>query len=295
MSSSGFGGVETGGTWIVCARGTGPQDLHDRTQFRTASPERTLDEIAAYFNEASQPPRAIGVGAFGPLELDPASPRYGHVGNTPKPGWRHVDLLGGLRRRLPELQIALDTDVNAAALAEQRWGAGRGRDTVLYLTVGTGIGSGLVHGGRAYRGAGHPEAGHIRIPHDRDADPFAGSCPSHGDCWEGLAAGGAIEARTGTAPQDLPPEHPSWELETGYLAAGIHALLSITAPQCLIAGGGVFEHPGLLARVRRRVAELNAGYLPLADLDTLIVEPELGDDAGVLGALALAAALADAP
>jgi fructokinase len=285
-----YGGVETGGTWCVCALGRGPEELVAREQFPTGSPEETLERIARFF-ESHPRPAALGVGAFGPLELDERSPRWGYVTTTPKPGWRDTSVAQTLRDRL-EVPTAFDTDVGAAALAEHRWGAGIGAPSLCYLTVGTGIGAGLVHDGAIWRGLIHPEVGHMRVPHDRERDPFGGSCPVHGDCWEGLAAGGAIARRWGTSPEELPDDHPAWELEAEYVALGILAIVSVASPHRIVAGGGVLERPVVLHEVRRRLPELLAGYLdhPLlgARIDEFIVTPALGDDAGVLGAIALA-------
>jgi fructokinase len=286
-----LGGVETGGTWCVCALGRSPEDLSDVQEFRTTDPRETVGQIAAFFSGA-RTPAALGIGAFGPLDLDPCSPTWGHVTTTPKPGWQNWDLLGALREALPQVPLALDTDVNAAALGERRWGAGRGCQSLCYLTVGTGIGGGLLHEGRPWHGLIHPEMGHLRVPHDRRADPFPGNCPVHGDCLEGLAGGRAIEARWGRAPQELPDDHPAWRLEAQYLALGLVSIVCVATPQRIILGGGVLERPGLLRSVRSRLRDLLGGYLAspllLERLDDYVVEPELGDRAGVLGAIALA-------
>jgi fructokinase len=286
-----LGGVETGGTWCVCARGTGPDDLRDREQFPTTTPEETLERIVAYF--AGGPPvDAIGVGAFGPVDVDRESPTWGSVTTTPKPGWTDTPVAPVLRDRLG-VPVAFETDVTAAALAEQRWGAGRDRPSLCYLTVGTGIGGGLIVEGRPVRGLVHPEVGHLRVPHDGERDPFAGTCPSHGDCWEGLAAGPALEARWGCPPDELPDDHEAWALEAGYLADGILAIVMVASPHRVIAGGGVLDRAGLRDAVAARLRERIAGYLAsplLAErIDDYLVAPELGDDAGVLGALAFAA------
>ncbi|HWD85366.1 MAG TPA: ROK family protein [Solirubrobacteraceae bacterium] len=285
-----YGGVETGGTWCVCALGCRPGEIVAREQFPTASPEETLDRIAQFF-ESHPRPAALGVGAFGPLVLDERSPRWGYVTTTPKPGWRDTSVAQVLRDRLG-LPTAFDTDVGAAALAEHRWGAGIGAPSLCYLTVGTGIGAGLIHGRAIWHGLIHPEVGHMRVPHDRERDPFGGSCPVHGDCWEGLAAGSAIARRWGADPEELPDDHPAWQLAAGYVALGILAIVSVASPHRIVAGGGVLQRPVVLQAVRRRVPELLAGYLddPLlgARIDDFIVTPALGDDAGVLGAIALA-------
>ena len=286
-----YGGVETGGTWTVCALGSGPEDLRDLHEFRTTTPAETIDRIARFFEEAPVKIEALGIGSFGPLELHHESPAYGSVLTTPKPGWSHAPLAAPLAQRLG-VAVAIDLDVNAAGVAEQRWGAGRGLPSVAYVTVGTGIGAGVISGGRPLFGLGHPEVGHIRIPHDRERDPFDGACPLHGDCWEGLAAGPAIASRWGADPRELRDGHRAWELEADYLACGILAIALIGMPHRVIVGGGVAERPGLLERVRARLVELNGGYIESpafgVEVDDYLVRPALGDRAGVLGALALA-------
>ena len=234
---------------------------------------------------------AVGVGSFGPLDLRPGSPTYGYVAATPKPGWPYANLLGPIRKAL-NLPVALDTDVNAAALGEHRWGAGVGLDSLVYITVGTGIGGGAVVAGRPLHGASHPEMGHGRIPHDRAVDPFEGFCPYHVDCLEGLASGPAIEARWGHPAESLPEDHPAWDLEAGYLAAGIANIVLILSPQRIVIGGGVMNQRHLFPMIRERVVKLLHGYGItediVSDIDDYIVPPALGDDSGIAGAFALA-------
>ena len=287
-----YGGVETGGTWTVCALGTGPDDVRAVDEFPTTSPPETIGRIARFFERGGERPAAIGIGAFGPLDLRRESPGYGSVmPSSPKLGWRGVPLRGLLEQRL-ELPIAIDTDVGAAALAEDRWGAGRDVESLAYLTIGTGIGGGLIVGGEPWHGLIHPEVGHIPIPHERERDGFAGACPVHGDCWEGLASGPAIAARWGVEPSELEDGHPAWELEASYLALGCLAILSIASPHLMILGGGVMARSGLLQRVRDELTAANHGYLEhpalTAGFGRYLVAPALGDRAGVLGAIALA-------
>jgi fructokinase len=285
-----YGGVETGGSWCVCALGTGPGRLEALEKFRTAEPRETVAQIVGFFERHARP-RAVGVAAFGPIELDPASAAWGTLGATPKPGWSGWPLGSSLRDAL-RLPVIIETDTAAAALGERRWGAGQGCESLCYLTVGTGIGAGLVIGGAPVHGLMHPEVGHIRVPHDRRHDPFEGSCPFHGDCWEGLAAGPALAARWGTAGDRLGDDHPAWELEAEYLASGILSIVLIAAPRRVIAGGGVMQRRGLLERVRGRLPELLADYPPgprIAADPGYLATPALGDEAGVLGAIALVA------
>ncbi len=285
-----YGGVETGGTWSVCALGSAPGDLRAIEIFPTTSPEETLARIVAFFR-SRRGAEAIGIGSFGPVDLDRSSPTWGYVTTTPKPGWRHTPVAPVIAEQL-DLPVAFDTDVNTAALGEQRWGSARELPSVCYLTVGTGIGAGLIVEGRPLRGLIHPEVGHMRLPHDRRRDPFPGHCPSHGDCWEGLASGPAISERWGRAPAELPDEHPAWPLEAEYLALGVLSIVCVASPERMILGGGVMERPGLRAAVGRRLVALVAGYLetPLLRerVDSYLVAPGLGDRAGALGAIALA-------
>jgi fructokinase len=211
---------------------------------------------------------------------------------TPKRGWANTDVAGPLAAELG-VPVAFDTDVNAAALAEQYWGAARGLSDFIYLTVGTGIGAGIVLDGRPVHGLMHPEFGHILIPHDHGDDPFPGSCPFHGDCLEGMASGAALLARYGKPAEEL--DDPAvWELEAHYLATGIANALLIFSPECVVLGGGVAKRPGLLPIVRTQVRELIGGYIELTgeavNMDQLVVPPALGDRAGVLGAIRLAMA-----
>ncbi|MGI8713813.1 MAG: ROK family protein [Solirubrobacteraceae bacterium] len=288
-----YGGVETGGTWCVCALGSGPDEIVAHERFATGAPAETLDRIVAFF-AAGPPAAAIGVGSFGPVDVDPDSPTWGHVTTTPKPGWAHTPVATVLRQRIG-VPVAFETDVNAAALGEQRWGAGREAASLCYITVGTGIGAGLLVNDRPVHGLVHPEVGHLRIPHDDRRDPFAGACPFHGDCWEGLAGGPALAARWGHQGRDLPDQHPAWELEAEYLALGTLSIVMVASPHRVILGGGVMERAPLLGLVRARLADLVAGYLdqPLlgAEVDRYVVSPALDGDAGVLGAIALAARL----
>jgi fructokinase len=222
--------------------------------------------------------QAIGIGSFGPVDL-----RSGHITTTPKPGWQNYGLADAIREALG-VPVAFDTDTNAAALAEARWGAARGLCDFMYVTVGTGIGGGAVVRGRVTHGLVHPEMGHIRIPHDLRSDPFPGCCPFHGDCLEGLACGPAIEARWGLPAVSLPPDHPAWALEAHYLALALNNWACTLSPERVVMGGGVMQQGQLFAPIREELARLLSGYMRVAD----VVPPELGVRAGVLGALVLA-------
>ncbi|HXA67413.1 MAG TPA: ROK family protein [Bryobacteraceae bacterium] len=278
------GGIEAGGSKFVCAIGSGPDDLHS-VEFPTTTPEETVDQVIEFFRQRGRV-EAVGIGSFGPIDPDPQSATFGYITSTPKLAWRNFDLAGAIRQGL-HVKVAFDTDVNAAALGEFRWGAAQRLPTFLYLTVGTGVGGGGMLDGRLLHGRRHPEMGHIRIPHDRDRDPFAGNCPYHGDCLEGLAAAPAIEARWGQPAQALPDEHPAWELEAHYLALGIANLSLVFSPQRVILGGGIMRHNDLYPMLRGKVSALLNGYIDAPE----IVPPGLGARAGVLGAIALAQAI----
>ncbi|MCC7370268.1 MAG: ROK family protein [Chloroflexi bacterium] len=288
-----YGGIEAGGTKFVCAVGTGPDDLRAETVIETTTPDETIGRAIAFLQEqhAQAPLAAIGIASFGPVDLNPRSETFGYITATPKPGWRFADLRGPIQRALG-LPVAIDTDVNGAALAEHRWGAAQQQDTLIYLTVGTGIGGGALVHGQLLHGLIHPEMGHILLPRDPAADPYSGFCPYHDDCLEGLAAGPAISQRWGQPAETLPPEHAAWKLEAHYLALGVVSLSLTLSPQRVILGGGVMHQAFLFPMIREEVRTLLNGYLQhpliLDRVDEYIVPPGLGDRAGVLGAIALA-------
>ncbi len=286
-----FGGLEAGGTKFVCVVGRGPARIIARERFPTTTPEETLARAVAFFRPFAPDLQALGVGSFGPVDLHPDSPTHGYITTTPKPGWQHTNIKGYLEEAL-RIPVVFETDVNAAAWGEFRWGAAQDVDTFVYITVGTGIGGGAVVNGRLVHGLVHPEMGHMRIPHDREADPFEGTCPFHGDCLEGLAAGPAIAARWGQRGENLPSDHPAWDLEARYLGLAVANLVCVLSPQRVILGGGVMHQVSLFPRIRRVVQDVLGDYLhdpALHDrIDAYIVPPALGDEAGVLGALALA-------
>jgi fructokinase len=284
-----YGGIEAGGTKWVCATGSAPDDVEEIVTFPTTQPEETIARAVEFFAENGALD-AIGVGSFGPIDIKRGSPTWGRITTTPKHGWADTDLVAALRDKL-DVPLAFDTDVNAAALGEHRWGAAVGLETFCYITVGTGIGGGGLANGKLMHGLLHPEFGHMRIPHDRERDPFDGVCPYHGDCFEGLASGDAVRARWGEAPETL-TDPRVWELEAEYIALGLLNVICTLSPQRIVIGGGVMHEPSLLPLVRRRVRELASGYIDAPELgeavDTYIVPPALGDRAGVLGAFELA-------
>lgn len=292
-----YGGIEAGGTKFNCIIAADPANILAEARFPTTTPDETLAQVIAWFRAAPVPLRAIGIGSFGPVDLNPASPTYGYITTTPKPGWQYTDLAGAVRRAL-NVPVAFDTDVNAAALGEWRWGAAQGLDTVLYITVGTGIGGGGMVGGRLLHGLLHPEMGHIRLPRDPQRDPFPGICPYHGDCFEGLCSGPALRARWGQDPATLPQDHAAWALQAHYTALALVNYICVLSPQRIILGGGVMNNLFLFPLIRREVQALLNGYIVHPDLhehiERYIVPPALGARAGVLGAVALAQRFFDA-
>ncbi len=292
MMSDVFGAVEAGGTKVVCVVGTAPDDIRASTRFDTGEPSLTLDQAIRFFRRAigdGVALRAIGVGSFGPVELRTTSPRYGHITTTPKPGWSGTDVVGAFAAL--GLPVGFDTDVNAAALGEGRWGAARGLTTFVYLTVGTGIGGGAVVGGRVAHGLVHAEMGHFSVPR-KSGDDFSGSCPFHGDCWEGLASGPAMAARWGRRAEALGGTEleAAVELEAFYLAAGLATIVYTLAPERIVIGGGVSALPGLFPAVRSKLVELLGGYpgLPEHAAEDFVARAALGGMAGPAGALVLA-------
>lgn len=289
-----YGGIEAGGTKFVCMVGNGPDHVVDERRFATTHPAETIQRAIDFFMPytGSGELAAFGIASFGPVDLDPDSPTYGYITTTPKPEWSHVDLLGSLQRAL-QVPVAFDTDVNAAAFGERYWTPENRRlDPFVYITVGTGIGVGILANGRPLHGMVHPEAGHMVIPHDQQKDPFPGICPFHGDCLEGLASGPAMQRRWGQRAENLPGSHPAWDLESGYIALALVNLTLAYSPQRIVLGGGVSQQPGFHDAVRRKVQQLLNGYvqspLVLDKIDEYIVKPTLGNRSGALGAIALA-------
>jgi fructokinase len=291
-----LGGVELGGTKCVCLIGTGPDDIRAQVSIPTGDDANaTLDRIEAVFKEwsiAHGQITALGIASFGPVDLHRTSPRYGFITSTAKPGWRNTDVARRLAKLFP-IPVGFDTDVNGAALAEGRWGAARHLADFAYVTVGTGVGVGLVVDGRPAYGFSHSELGHIRIAR-KPGDVWPGSCAFHGDCVEGLASGVAIAARAGVPASQIPEDSPIWDLVAHALAQLLHTIVLATAPRRILIGGGVAEgRPELLECVRRQLVESMNGYLKLDELtggiDSYAVPPGLGPLAGPLGALALAA------
>ncbi len=293
-----FAGVETGGTNIKCIIAHDPAHVISELVIPTLEPESTIQKIIEFFNVVEKrygvPITAMGIGGFGPLDLNPSSANYGSITSTPKLAWQNVPLLSKMKQTF-SFPIVIDTDVNAALLGETRWGAGIGYTDLVYVTVGTGVGGGILSNGKLVHGLIHPELGHMFIRHDFQADPFEGVCPFHKDCLEGLASGASMSARWGTNPENLPKDHPAWELEADYLAQMCLNLTLMSSPQRIIIGGGIPQHEGLLSIIRSKFKFLLNSYLISATfsekIDSYIVPPLLGNRAGIFGAIALARTL----
>lgn len=278
-------GIELGGTKTVVASGTGDGDLAEEWRFPTTTPEETFSRAIGWLRERGTP-TAIGVAAFGPIGVVPRRGNYGKLLATPKPGWADFPIVGTLQQSFPGARLSIETDVNAAALAEARSGAAGGMEDVVYITIGTGIGAGILSGGHLIHGALHPEFGHLKVPRQA-GDDFAGVCPFHGDCLEGLASGPSMAARWGRPAHELPADHPAWDTEAWYLAHGALSLVSIVAPERIIIGGGVSQAEGFHAKVEALLSEIAAGYFAPLHGTPYIVAPRLGQQAGIIGALLL--------
>lgn len=276
-----IGALEAGGTKMVCAVVEEGQ-VTERISLPTRSPAETMPEIIEYF--AAQQVEALGVGSFGPLDLDRNSPTWGYITATPKDGWRFYDLAGELQRAL-DIPVALDTDVNCAALGEARFGSCVGLEDCVYITVGTGIGMGVLCGGRLIHGMQHPELGHIPVA-PVFGDNYQGCCPYHGRCLEGMASGSALRGRWGIPAQEMADRPEVWQLEAEYLAQGIVTCILAYAPRRIVLGGGVAHQPQLLPLVRAAVTRQLAGYVSteaVKDMDSYIVAPALNDNQALLG------------
>jgi fructokinase len=284
-----FGGMEGGGTKFVCAVGSDPRNIIEVCQFPTTEPGETLGKAIAFFKKFSL--SAIGIASFGPLDLDSHSPTFGMVTSSPKSSWEAINILDSFRTEF-NLPLALETDVNAAAFGEYYWVPENHKlDMLAYFTIGTGIGAGIISNRRIVHGLTHPEAGHMRIPHNRKLDPYPGNCPFHGDCFEGLASGPALAMRWRKTADLLPDSHPAWDLEAQYIAYALVNTILLLSPQRIIMGGGVMKHTALFPTIRKKIKQILNNYVssPIITekMDDYIVPPSLGTQSGVLGAIAL--------
>ena len=281
-------GIELGGTKINCILARGPEEILDEVRIPTTRPDETLAAVEAVLDRW-QGFVALGIASFGPVSIDRGAGDYGHITSTPKPGWAGTDIARRLERH-SGVPTGFHTDVVGAALAEARWGAAKGLRDVAYVTVGTGIGVGLIAGGRPVDGLTHAEFGHIR-PVRAPGDDWVGNCPFHGACLEGLAAGTAIAARTGQPASELGADHPAWDGVAHALGQLLHTLVLTGVPRRIVMGGGVMVGTNhLFPRVRAAMTKSLAGYVALPEValaDTYVVPPALGGNAGPLGAILL--------
>ena len=289
-----FAGIEGGGTKFICALGNGQGEIYERISVPTTTPKETIAQIIKFLRSHKHDGelKAIGIGSFGPIDNNPDSADYGKITATPKLGWAHYNIVETFKHAF-QVPVGFETDVSTAALGEYEWGRAQGLKNFLYMTIGTGIGAAAMIKGELVPGMCSAEMGHLLIPHDKVVDPFAGICPYHADCLEGLASGVAIKTRWQVrSALDLPASHAAWDLEANYIAAGLMNIILILSPQRIILGGGVMKQMHLFEKIRELVQQKLNGYVPtreiLDDIDNYIVAPDLADRSGVAGAIALA-------
>ena len=279
--------IEAGGTKFICGIGNEKGEIFEKISIPTTVPEETMKKVIEYFKEKEF--EAMGIGSFGPIDPVKSSETYGCISKTPKPHWSDYNIVGELKKNF-NVPMEFDTDVNGAALGESLWGAGKGLNNVMYITVGTGIGAGAVVNGKMLQGLTHPEMGHISIKRNEN-DKYKGKCPFHSDCLEGLASGPAIEERWGEKGYNLENKNEVWELEAYYLAQAFVNYILILSPERIIMGGGVMKQKHMFPLIRKNVKEFLNGYVHkkeiLEDIDNYIVYPGLEENSGLIGSLAL--------
>ncbi len=280
-----YGAIEAGGTKFVLSVGDEALEIIDQLTIPTVSPEETMPLVIEFFKQFENNLLAIGIGSFGPIDVNPESSTYGFITQTPKLKWRNYDFLGNIQKAFPNVKTAWTTDVNASAYGE--YAVRDGVENLVYYTVGTGVGGGGVKQGKFVEGISHPEMGHIPVKKHAD-DSFDGHCPSHGDCLEGLASGPAVEARFGKSAKDVPADDPYWDIQAYYIAQSAYTTTLLLAPEMIIYGGGVMKVEGLLEKVRLAFDKLNQGYMSTPDLEKYIVSPKLEDSAATIGCFAMA-------
>jgi fructokinase len=279
-----LGAIEAGGTKFVCAVGDDTGKIVERIQIPTTVPSETIPQVIAFFKKYSI--EAIGIGSFGPIDVNQDSATYGNITSTPKPGWKDYPFVKAVKEALA-VPVGFNTDVNAAALGEATFGAAKGLDSCLYITVGTGIGAGAVVQGKLLQGHSHPEMGHILVRRHPE-DQYAGKCPYHQDCLEGLAAGPAIEERWGAKGVELVSREEVWDMEAYYIAQALMQYILIVSPKKIILGGGVMNQTQVFASIYKYLPQLINDYVTLPELSDYIVSPGLGDNAGIIGSMLLA-------
>ena len=278
------GAIEAGGTKFVCAIGNESNEIIERVSFPTTTPEETLAHVFEFFDQYEL--ASIGIGSFGPIDINEKSETYGYVLSTPKLAWKDFDFLGAMKERY-DIPMGWTTDVNAAALGESEKGAAAGLDNVMYITIGTGVGAGAIVNGQLLEGIGHPEMGHLLVKPHQD-DHYDGFCPYHGNCLEGMAAGPSINGRLDMAGKDVDPDHQVWDFMANYIGQALVAYTVIIRPERIILGGGVMHAPKMLDKVKEAFDALLGNYVDVPELDSYLVKPGLGDNAGITGAILLA-------
>ena len=286
-----FGGIEAGGTKFVVAIGTRQCEILEQRSIPTTTPAETIPAVLEFFKESDYLIKSLGIGSFGPVDLNKGSPFYGSITSTPKAHWQNFDILGAMKKHF-SIPMGFDLDVGAAALGEHYFGAAKGIDNFLYITVGTGIGAGAMIDGKLLHGHIHPEMGHIKIHHDAKLDPFEGVCPFHKDCLEGLASGPSLCKRYDVQyAHQVPQDHRAWDLEANYLAQAVMNYTLILSPKKIIMGGGVMKYPGLIQKIRKEFVALLNGYIHASllkeDVEQYLVLPGLKERSGISGSIAL--------
>lgn len=281
-----FGGIEAGGTKFICAVSDEKLNIIKRESFPTTIPEETMTQVIHFFQEYKDDLKSIGIGSFGPIDINEKSDTYGFITSTPKKSWENFDFVSCLKKQF-NIPIAFTTDVNAAAYGEFKHGNGKGKNSLVYYTIGTGVGGGAIQNGKFIQGFSHPEMGHMLIqPHSEDS--FEGTCPFHGNCLEGMAAGPAIEKRLGIKGQDLPENHAFWDVEADYIAQCAYNTTLMLSPDIIIFGGGVMQQEHMIKRVHKAFEKRLNNYVSHPDLKDYIVTPKLAGNAGIVGCLSLA-------
>lgn len=281
-----LGSIEAGGTKFVCAVSDQELSIQERASFPTTTPAETMELVIDFFKKYQEDLVSIGVGSFGPIDIHRESDTYGYITSTPKIAWQNFDFVGTLKRYF-NIPIAWTTDVNAACYGEYVAGNGKRLSSLVYYTIGTGVGGGAIQEGRFVEGFSHPEMGHMLVRRHK-ADSYEGNCPFHHDCLEGMAAGPAIEKRADIKGQDLPEDHPIWEIEADYIAQCAYNTTLMFSPDAIILGGGVMKQSHLMKKIQVRFKELMGSYIDYPNVEEYLLMPGLGDNAGTMGCLALA-------
>lgn len=281
-----YGAIEAGGTKFVCAIGNENLEIVEQESFPTTTPEETMRLVKNFFKKYQQDLESIGVGSFGPIDVNESSETYGYITSTPKKAWEHFDFVGSLKKNF-DLPIGWTTDVNAAAYGEYVHSYEKSKSNIVYYTIGTGVGGGAVQNGEFIQGFSHPEMGHMKVV-SHPEDSYSGNCPFHNNCLEGMAAGPAIEERNGMKGQEIPVEDSFWDIEAHYIAQSAYNTTLMLSPDVIIFGGGVMQQKHLIEKVRKEFLNLLNNYVQVPNIDEYIISPKLGQNAGIFGCLALA-------